>query len=670
MLKDIPLCLGLELSGREATILQHYASFTDAPLARTQLGFSSGLAEDLLSESRFLEGEACAEAGLVPGGLLPFTPAAVLLVPFQARAIPHGVLLFADDRAGARLQRSLPFLCRLCEALVARLDNVALLDDLRDLAADLNRKVLERTRDLAARNLELTREQEALRRSEERFRALIEKSTDIILVFDPDKRIQFWSPSATEALGWRSDEVLGLTLWELGLIHPDDVAGLTEATRAVAKRERDTARITARHRHRDGTWRLVEGTGRNLLDDPAVRGIVVNARDVTVERKLEQKFLQAQKLESIGRLAGGVAHDFNNILTIVLSCAETLGHDLAGIAPATSLEDVEQIRAAGERARDLTRQLLAFARKQVVAPVPLDLNGVVRASEKLLRRLLGEDIELVVHAQEGLWPILCDAGQLEQVLVNLAVNARDAMPRGGKLTLETRNARVDAAEVASGVERQAGQWVRLVVRDSGTGMSPEVKAHLFEPFFTTKEAGKGTGLGLATVHGIVAQTGGHIHVESEPGRGTTFELCLPRTEAAAVVARPGPPVAAATHGHEAVLVIEDEPQVRGVTVRALQGAGYHVLDAASGEEALEAARRYAGLLDLVVTDVVMPGLSGPAAVEGLHRERPALRVLYVSGYPHDAIARHGVLDQGVEFLPKPFTPAQLLTRVRALLDST
>ncbi|MGA8891969.1 MAG: PAS domain S-box protein, partial [Anaeromyxobacteraceae bacterium] len=405
--------------------------------------------------------------------------------------------------------------------------------------------------------------EEALRESEARFRALTEHATDMILVFDAEKRLTYWSRSATETLGWSAEEVLGRTLQELAILHPDDVPLLEEAQRAAddATDSRNVLPITTRHRHKDGSWRLVEGSGRSLLHDPAVRGVVVNARDVTEQRRLEEQYRQSQKLESIGRLAGGVAHDFNNLLTVILSCSEAIREAQAEGRPIDP-EDVEQIQEAGERARDFTGQLLAFARKQVISPVPTDLNAVVQASERLLRRVIGEDISLEVHAQPGLWLAQCDPGQMEQLLLNLAVNARDAMPRGGRLVLETRNAQVDPGGDAT---NGSGQWVLLVVRDSGSGMSPEVQERLFEPFFTTKELGKGTGLGLATVHGIVTQNGGRVLVESEPGRGTTFEIRFPRTLAKpAEVARPAP--ARPARGQETVLVVEDDPRVRAVTV--------------------------------------------------------------------------------------------------------
>jgi two-component system, cell cycle sensor histidine kinase and response regulator CckA len=504
--------------------------------------------------------------------------------------------------------------------------------------------------------------EEALRRSEARFRALIENSSDMIMVFDAEKRIVFWSPSATELLGWTAAEMVGKRLWDTGLIHPEDVAALAAATEGVASGPQSMRRVVTRNRHKDGSWRLVEGTGRNLLDDPAVRGVVVNARDVTERQQLEEQFRQSQKLESIGRLAGGVAHDFNNLLTVILSCSESLRQGWrAGLLP--DPEDVEQIHQAGERARDLTRQLLAFARRQIISPVPLDLNTVVRSSERLLRRVLGEDIQLAIRVQPDLWSVLCDPGQIEQVLMNLAVNARDAMPRGGTLTLETRN--LPAAVNGGGA---GGDRVCLRVRDTGTGMTEEVRQHIFEPFFTSKEVGKGTGLGLATVHGIMAQSGGEILVESEPGQGTTFDLVLPRCDRPAVgVARAaaGPEI----RGTETVLVIEDDPQVRAITVRVLRSAGFRVLVAGSGAEALELAGTGTGPIDVVVTDVVMPGMSGRSAVEALRALHPSLRVLFVSGYPQDAIAQRGVLDAGVDFLQKPFTPAALLARVRHVLDA-
>jgi len=504
---------------------------------------------------------------------------------------------------------------------------------------------------------------EALRRSEDRFRALIEKSTDVIVLLDRETRVAFWSPSATESLGWAKAEVLGEAV--LDLVHLEDRPRLAELLPAMVAEPGATVRVTLRLRRGDGTWCVVDALCRNLLHDPAVEAVVVNMRDVTEQRRLEEQVQQAQRLESIGRLAGGVAHDFNNLLTVILSCAEALRADLeAGGAP--SVEDVSEIQAAGGRARDLTRQLLAFARRQVIAPVPLDLNAVVDGGQKMLRRLLGEDIALEVTLQPGLWPVRCDPGQVEQVLLNLAVNARDAMPRGGKLAIETRNL---AGEPDGAVEHaDAGRWVRLTVRDSGVGMDPDVKSHVFEPFFTTKPSGQGTGLGLATVYGIVKQSEGHIHVDSAPGSGTTFDVCLPATADALAVAPPQP-AATSTRGTETVLVVEDDPLVRAVTVRALRAGGYRVLVASDGGEALATDAGALSQVRLLVTDVVMPGMDGRALAEALRRVHPDVRVLFVSGYTQDLIAERGVLASGVEFLPKPFTAASLLARVRAVLDA-
>jgi PAS domain S-box-containing protein len=506
--------------------------------------------------------------------------------------------------------------------------------------------------------------EEALRRSEERFRELTERATDVLVTFDADIRITHWSTGAAEALGWSAEEVLGNDA--RGLVHPDDGDAAARALEELARAPGAVVPVVVRVRRRDGSWRLLDAACRNLLHLPAVRSIVVNARDVTRQRQLEEQVQASQRLESIGRLAGGVAHDFNNLLTVILSCAEGLGRDLGEGHPGA--EDVREIRDAGERARDLTRQLLAFARRQLIAPAVLDLNDLVRDSEKLLRRVLGEDVDLAVQLTPELWPVRCDPAQIQQVILNLAVNARDAMPRGGKLTIETSNLVLDEQHAAAHPGVSPGPHVLLAVSDSGEGMTPEARAHLFEPFFTTKPMGQGTGLGLATVYGIVRQSGGHVWVYSEPGRGTTFKIHFPRTEVAEAATAPPPRPPRTSGGKETVLVVEDDPRVREVTVRALRGAGYRVLAAGDGREALAVASAADGPVHLLVTDVVMPERSGRQVAEELGRRLPALRVLFVSGYTQNTIVHHGVLDAGVEFLPKPFTPSVLLARVREVLD--
>jgi PAS domain S-box-containing protein len=457
-----------------------------------------------------------------------------------------------------------------------------------------------------------------------------------------------------EGLGLSPGEVVGRSLLDVYADYPSVPAAFHRALAGEDLVSEHTFGAATFETH----WSPVrDGAG-------AVVGVAGVALDVSGQRRLQEQVRQAQRLESIGRLAGGVAHDFNNLLTVILGGTEALRSDHQAGGP-MNLEDLEQIQRAGERARDLTRQLLTFARKQVITPVSLDLDAAVARGEKLLRRVLGEDVELTVETGAAGVAVLCDPGQLEQVLVNLAVNARDAMPGGGRLTIATHLVPVLPRDLATGDEPE-GDWVRLRVSDAGSGMTAEVKASLFEPFFTTKEQGKGTGLGLATVHGIVSQNGGRIRVESTTGRGTTFEIFLPRSARPADAPAP-PPAPRQGSGHEAILVIEDDAQVRAVTARALRSAGYRVTEADSAAEALEVVRRGAAL-DLVVTDVVMPGLDGREVVDLLRREAPTLRALFVSGYSQDSIAQRGILEPGIEFLPKPFTAADLAARVRHVLD--
>ena len=409
---------------------------------------------------------------------------------------------------------------------------------------------------------------------------------------------------------------------------------------------------------------MLETVGRNLLHDPDVRGIVVNRRDVTEQQAAEERLRESQRLETVAQLAGGVAHDFNNLLTVILSCAIGLKHDLQTTGTA-SVEDADEVRTAAERARDLTRKLLTFARREVVEPAALDLNTIIRENEGILRRVLAEDIAVVVGLQPDLWTIRCDRSQLEQILLNLAVNAGDAMPGGGTVWIETSNVQVgdDYRNVVPHV--RPGPYVRFAVRDSGVGMSPDVKARIFEPFFTTKPVGKGTGLGLPTVWGIVKQSDGHIHVDSAPGRGTTVEVLFPR---AFEESRRVSPEIAPERGSGTVLVVEDEPSVRRVTARTLRAGGYQAIEAASGAEALEILVRSGSVPDALVTDVVMPGMSGPEVADAVRKMCPCVRVLFVSGHVPDVVAERGGAERGFDLLQKPFAPGALLARVRRALE--
>jgi two-component system cell cycle sensor histidine kinase/response regulator CckA len=384
-------------------------------------------------------------------------------------------------------------------------------------------------------------------------------------------------------------------------------------------------------------------------------------------RRSEDQLRQAQKMEAIGRLAGGIAHDFNNLLTAIIGYSELLLTELEQDNP--HRRDIQEIKVAGDRAAALTRQLLLFSRQQVLEPRVLDLNSVISEMDQLFRRLIGEDIELTIACESWLDPVKADPGQLGQVVMNLVVNARDAMPGGGRLTIETAHAELDEEFRRTHQGAPVGAFVVLAVSDSGCGMDAETQARLFEPFFTTKPTGQGTGLGLSTVYGIVQQSNGYISVYSEPGRGSTFRIYLPRVQepvthvpSAAVHPRTVP-------GSETILVADDEAAVRELVVKVLTSAGYRVLQAGDGRAALDLAREHAEAIDLLITDVVMPDIHGPDLATGIARVHPETRVLYLSGYTDRAIVNNGVLHAGLAFLQKPFTPALLSAKVREVLDA-
>jgi signal transduction histidine kinase len=439
-----------------------------------------------------------------------------------------------------------------------------------------------------------------------------------------------------------------------------DAGGLVRSVRYARERHRSEealrrAQAQLENRVRERTAQLARA-----VDDLQAQ-VDERRRAEEALRDSQGLLLQAQKLESIGRLAGGVAHDFNNMLMVIMSYSEILTRTLPSGDPMAA--DVEQIKMAAERGARLTRQLLLFARRGVVEPRLLDLRELSQGLSQLLRRLIGEDIELVVRSGQGLWPVRADVGQLEQVMVNLAVNARDAMPRGGRLTIETENVMVPPQP--QGGQLPPGQYVRLTVSDTGTGMSEETRAHLFEPFFTTKGMGQGTGLGLATCHGVVRQCNGHIHCTSALGEGSTFVIYLPRGEG-----RPHPAEivdeSPAPGGQETVMVVEDDAPVRNIAVRALRGRGYDVLEASNGIEALGTIERGRRRIDLLVTDMVMPQMGGVDLARRLRALQPALQVLFTSGYADDGGAHMGEID-GAKFLEKPFTGSILARQVRELL---
>jgi nitrogen-specific signal transduction histidine kinase/CheY-like chemotaxis protein len=389
-------------------------------------------------------------------------------------------------------------------------------------------------------------------------------------------------------------------------------------------------------------------------------------QDTSDRRDLEARLRQSQKMEAVGRLAGGVAHDFNNLLTVITGYSERLLAQLD--ADDARRKAADAIKRAADRAAALTHQLLAFSRRQVLAPKVIDLNAIVGAMHKLLRRLIGEDIELVTIAGAGLWPVKADPNQFEQVIMNLAVNSRDAMPRGGVLRIETANVDLDAEFTRHHVGLQPGAYVMLAVSDTGCGMDEHTLGHLFEPFFTTKEQGKGTGLGLSTIYGIVKQSGGYIWVESEPGRGATFRIYLPRVHEAVDAQPVSGQEATAPRGWETVLLVEDEESVRLLLRDSLRRFGYAVVDAASGPEAIEIADRHDGPIHVLLTDMVMPHMNGWEVAETVMARRPGIKVIYMSGYIEHALPENRGLDAGIAFLGKPFSPDALGWKVREVLD--
>jgi PAS domain S-box-containing protein len=511
------------------------------------------------------------------------------------------------------------------------------------------------------------RAEAALRRSEQRFRLITESIDEIFWIANPEiSEIVYVSPAYCRVWGRTQESLYKDPKSFVEACHPDDrervlaTFGLVKAGKPFDSEYRVI--------HTDGSIHWVWGRGFPIRDETGRLTLFAGiAQDVTARRRLEDQFRQAQKMEAVGRLAGGVAHDFNNLLTIINGYSEMALEHLHSSDPLRN--SLEQIKRAGGRAASLTRQLLAFSRQQVMAPRVLDLNSLVADVEKMLRRFIGEDIELTLVRGPALGQMTADPGQVEQILMNLAVNARDAMPEGGKLVIETANAELDDAYVRTHPLVVPGRYVMLAMSDTGIGMDPATQAHIFEPFFTTKEMGKGTGLGLATVYGIVKQSGGYIWVYSELGRGTTFKIYLPRVDEAAESVQISEAPRPSEAGSETILLVEDEEAVRALAASILQAQGYNVLESTSPEDALQIGEQHQEPIHLILTDVVLPRMSGRKIAEHLALLRPTMKVLYMSGYTDDAVVRNGVLETGTAFLQKPFTPAGLARKVREVLDA-
>lgn len=498
---------------------------------------------------------------------------------------------------------------------------------------------------------------------EKLFRLISENAADMVALVDGNGRRLYSSPSYQKLLGFSAEELARTSAYEQ--IHPDERDGVIAAI-AEVRRSGVDRRLEYRVRHKNDRWLVVESTVSVARNHERDEKLVIVNRNITDRKQLEEQLYLSQKLEAIGRLSGGIAHDFNNLLGVIIGYSEALQLEIGEDHP--NREAIDGIKNAGKRAAVLTQQLLAFSRKQVLEPKVLDLNTVVSDVEKMLRRLIGEDIELKINLANGLGAVKADRGQIDQVILNLAVNSRDAMPEGGILALETSNAELDETDVNRFRYVVPGPYVLLKVTDTGCGMSADQQSHIFEPFFTTKEPGKGTGLGLATVYGVIKQSGGYIWVESELGKGTTFKIYLPRVNERREMEMTESLTQGSSRRSQTILLVEDEASLRKLTRDVLVGIGHSVLEARDAFQALDIALKANFAIDLLLTDVVMPGMNGRVLADKLLATRADIRVLYMSGYTDGAVATHGVLESGVSILRKPFTRHELTERVDEVLS--
>ncbi|MDQ3082565.1 MAG: PAS domain S-box protein, partial [Gemmatimonadota bacterium] len=506
--------------------------------------------------------------------------------------------------------------------------------------------------------------EQALRGSERRFRSLIENASDAIAIISAEGKFVFTSDSYKTVLGYEPAELNGRDV--LDFVHKDDLPAAAESQEKIASGVDETVHVTLRCQHKDGTWRTLDARARNLLHDPAIAGIVSASRDVTQQAVLEAELVQAQKMEAMGQLAGGVAHDFNNLLTVITANVDLI----VGAIPWNSEvhENLTEIRHAAGQATGLTRQLLNFTQRRAEDPQVLNLNDVVTDSQALLQRVIGENAELRVKLSPRASLVRIDRAQLEQVLMNLVFNARDAIVDGGTVEVVTERQRVQPGESPATATVPPGEYSVLIVRDTGTGMTPETMARAFDPFYTTKEIGKGTGLGLAMVYTIVKRAGGTIDLETKRGAGTTFCIYFPRVLLPSLTPMDGTPIVRPKQGSETVLLVEDEDMVRKVVRRTLTGQGYKVVEASNGKEALALALEDPSRISLVLTDVMMPQMGGPELARRLWAQFPQLKVIFVSGYAPDTISPESALPPGAILIEKPFAIEKLITKVREVID--
>jgi PAS domain S-box-containing protein len=621
----------------------------------------SGILGTVVQERRAMRGDhPGGDPAMVCGPGAVGKARALLVAPVASPAQVYGwICLVAAD--GKTFTENEEDLVTALAGLVGRIYESSHFSSVaRKRADELEREIADRKQAESAQRDAV----EALRIAEERMRFALEAARVGIWDIDFKTGVLRWSEILEGLYGLRPGTFDGTREAFIACVHPLDrdrmAASMGTANQSGADFSNEYRTLWP-----DGTVRWLSGAGRIRLDadGTAVRGVGI-CQDITERRVLEEQYQQAQKMEAVGQLAGGIAHDFNNLLTVILGTCELLQADLRPDHP--HLADISEIQIAGTRAAGLTRQLLAFSRKQIIEPVILDLNAVVSGIKEMLGRLIGENVTIALHLAPAQACVLADRGQVEQVMMNLAVNARDAMPNGGTLTIETASVELDEHYAATHPAATPGPHIVLTMTDSGTGMTPEVQARLFEPFFTTKEPGKGTGLGMATVDGVVSRCGGSVGVYSEVGRGTSFRVYFPRVVGGLVVeARPS--ALRRSPGGETVLVVEDAGGLRELAKRLLERQGYAVLVAADAEQAMQIFAANPAI-DVLLTDVVMPGGSGPELTARLAAQRPDLKVIYMSGYTEDAIVHHGVVDSGVAFLHKPFTAETLGRKIRDVLD--
>jgi PAS domain S-box-containing protein len=668
-LNDLTYCAFVSINHALGTVRADWGPTLSASLA----GQSFPLASEIESVlSRGCLSRPCAFLGAFGPAIREATGAqpesSCFMIPLVVRSQVNALLCVSPLQDEGSIQRMQPLLRRACNLVQTRLEAVSLVSELAELNKTLETKVEERTGELARSNALLKESEENLRESEERYRMLAEAAQDSIFILDRTGRFQYINRYGAAQLKSIPEEIINQNL--TNFVPADTRNKLIRDIETVIRIGsplflQDKINLGGREVWLDTVLVPLGLSGNNAT---SVLGV---ARDITwrkqseeVKVRLESQLYQSQKMEAVGRLAGGVAHDFNNLLTAVLGYSDLA---LKRLLPDDPLhKEIVEIRTAAERATVLTRQLLAFSRKQVLQPKVLDLGEVVSELTIMLERLLGDDIILDMRCAPGTGSVVADPAQIQQVVLNLAINSRDAMPDGGTLSIQSEKVQVDRSPVSLEFPGQPGSHIQLTISDTGAGMDLETQSHLFEPFFTTKAQGKGTGLGLATVHGIITQSGGYIEVYSEPGRGTVVKILLPEYQCKA---EPADEKAEQTaRGSETVLLVEDSIQVRALTRRILTSYGYRVLEAADGQAAMEVSKRERGRIHLLLTDVVMPGMNGSALAGLLVESRPDMKVVYMSGYTDDEVIRRLALDETCHFIPKPFRPEVLALRLREVLD--